>query len=77
MAAYENQEIGDVNDDVIAYSQEDLKTRLIKLLGLDENISDAELFEYVKKIVDKENFNDEINEAYKNGVIDDIEKQLF
>ena len=62
---------------LLSYSQEDLKTRLIKLLGLDENISDAELFEYVKKIVDKENFNDEINEAYKNGIIDDIEKQLL
>ena len=62
---------------LLSYSLEDLKTRLIKLLGLDENISDAELFEYVKKIVDKENFNDEIDEAYKNGVIDDIEKQLL
>ena len=62
---------------LLSYSQEDLKTRLIKLLGLDENISDAELFEYVKKIVDKENFNEEINEAYKNGIIDDIEKQLL
>ena len=62
---------------LLSYSQEDLKTRLIKLLGLDGNISDAELFEYVKKIVDKENFNEEINEAYKNGIIDDIEKQLL
>lgn len=62
---------------LLSYSQEDLKSQLIKLLGLDENISDAELFDYVKKIIDKENFNDEIDEAYRNGVVDEIEKQLL
>lgn len=62
---------------LLSYSQEDLKSQLIKLLGLDENTSDAELFEYVKKIVDKGNFNEEIDEAYKNGVVDEMEKQLL
>ncbi len=62
---------------LLSYSQEDLKSQLIKLLGLNENVSDAEIVELVKKNINKENFKDEIDEAYRNGVVDEVEKQLL